>query len=99
MNPPVLYAISKEQFEALEKMRVEFAEVKRKVDLLSNRPELQQWVTKAEIRKQGYLGGRKSHKGVSPILDQLVADKKLRVNKSAKATTYNLTDLLLFSKI
>lgn len=31
MNAPIIIAISKEKFDALENMRIEFAEVKRKM--------------------------------------------------------------------
>lgn len=90
-QPTILYAITPEQYQALETMRVEFAEVKRKVAILENKPQVE-WVTKAYLQKHKTLGVS-GFAGVDAKLKALVAEKHVR----QQGKTFNLLDILAFN--
>ena len=91
MNQPIIIAISLEQFNALEKLQVEFADLKQDVALLKNKPQVE-WVTKAYLQKHKTLGVS-GFAGVDAKLKALVAEKHIR----QQGKTYNLLDILAFN--
>lgn len=92
MNQPIIIAITQDQYNALEKMRVEFAELKHKVSLLENKPTVE-WVRKAYLQQHRTLGV-KDLRAVTARLEVLVKEKHIR----QQGNTFNLNDILLFNK-
>lgn len=95
MAQQILIPISPERLAWIEEKCNRVEELERAVKVLTEQPELQQWVTISTICKKGLLGGRtKSYEAAKPKLDALVQEGVVAFNTIDK--TYNLKDIILF---